>query len=287
MAALSWLPSFKLGRMFGFGEGRRSVASAWANRPRLFLETLEARMVPSDVGVGTGLVPLGPQNNPNLSTGFNQASNGLVVSEPGQANPPNGAIVENNILGSNQLVPLLEAVTISGLARGGLFGPLFGGSVSNTFGSDNPFIPPWSPDDYGFGSGANPNQPWMPAAYVNGLQNNLATNSLIFGDHGILPMQSYRPYLFTDRHIPEQSEEPIPLTEPAAAEEQAINEPADVSIQEVKLRGHPADRPEQAPAPTKPPEGRKDDFSPRLAVMEQDELPIRENDARQETSSSP
>lgn len=286
MGAMSRLRSLKFDRMFGFGEVRRPA------RPRLLLETLEDRTVPSNVGGGTGLVPLGPQNNPNLTTGFNQASNGLVVSAPGQANPQNGAIVENNILVGNQIVPVLGAVTINGLARAGLFGPLFGGSVSNTFGSSNPFIPPWSPNAYGFGAGQNPNQPWMPAAYVNGLQNNLPSNSMIFGDHGVPPMQSYRPYLFTDRHIdnaPEETDEgeSMPLSEPAAAEDQPIDEPADESILEVKFIGHAADRLEQTPAETKPPEARKDVFSPRLAVMGQDELPVRDKDLWLETSPSP
>lgn len=286
MAVMSWLWSFEFGRTFGSGEGRRPV------RLRLFLESLEDRTVPSNVGGGTGLVPLGPQNNPNLTIGFNQASNGLVVSAPGQANPQNGAIVGNNILIGNQLVPLLGAVTINGLARAGLFGPLFGGSGTSTFGSANPFIPPWSPDAYGFGAGQNPNQPWMPAAYVNGLQNNLPSNSMIFGDHGVSPMQSYRPYLFTDRHIdnaPKQTadEESMPISEPAD-EDQPIDEPADAFMLEVKPIDHPADRTKQTSAETKPPEARKDVVSPpRLEVMGQDELLVRDNDAWQEASPSP
>jgi hypothetical protein len=247
MSIAPWRKSLKLDRLFECDKTRRHTWHDRNARPRLFLETLEDRTVPSNVSSGVGLVPIGPQNNPNLFTGFNQASNGLVVgapTAPGQSNPQNGTAAGNVTLLGNQVVPLLGAVTMNGLARGGVFGPLFGGSIINTFGTSNPLIPIWSPDAWGFGSGQNPNQPWMPAAYVNGLQNLNVNKNLSFADRGPLPTQTYRPYLIFHLNTgenPQATDEPDQLLQAGNSEDQQLLDQKDEPVLPMKLRRRDAE----------------------------------------------
>ncbi len=194
-------------------------------RPRLFLESLEDRMVPS---VSSSITPLGPVNNPNVT--FNLGSTGQTVVSP------SGQSAAVNPFGTAGIVPfgqegqfglLLGASAINTLSFGNPANRLFESSAVNTFGLGNQNLPQFTQTALGFGSGTQPGQPWVPNAYNLGLANQQSAFPTV-GDHGFQAPAPWGRQSATqaENATPDLDEQPAPLYE-LGMDEEAMEDGAD------------------------------------------------------------
>lgn len=176
-------------------------------RSRLQLEYLEDRMLLSTAAANQ----FGGLNNP--STNFNTQEVGIVLPQQGAASPL------NNALGITQLANSLPLSTLGAqadlMAQGHLNDQFRAFSV-NSEGQGNQAQYQQQQilfDAYGFGSGAQPNAPWKPAAYNLGLANHqygYATQS----DNGFQQVPPwYHSSMQPTRHTQPQ-DEPLASEEP-------------------------------------------------------------------------
>lgn len=162
-----WTRLLKLGLGVSVAKSARHATPRPARAP-FSIERLEDRTVPS-----AGFNSLGATNNPTVNAA--PASTGLVVvGSPGQTignNPfpsvggaPGG---QNGALGL-----LVGAAAVNSLGLDDASVGLFASSAVNSHGIFNQLVATFVPNVYGFGSGTQPGQPWVPNAYNLGLANH-------------------------------------------------------------------------------------------------------------------
>lgn len=196
MALTSWfrLPNFSFASVVNAAPRRPSVRRQ-PLRSRLHLESLEDRML---LSAGTAN-QMGYLNNPSVN--YNTQASGLTLPNNSQQNNPLGTVQYVNTLLAGQTgaqaAPLAESQVNDQFRAFGV----------NSQGQGNGFQGMQMVNQMaamGFGSGVQPNAPWMPAAYNLGLANH-QFNYSSQGDNGF---QSVPPWFHSSMQEAPQAQPP-------------------------------------------------------------------------------
>jgi hypothetical protein len=146
-----------------FSSRFRKITRRLSVRPRLSVEPLETRML-LDVGAS------------NVLGGLNNATFNTAPQSIGLTLPPTPGNTANSITPAtvaNVLVPLTQGALAAPLAQNQLYDQFRLLAVNSQGQGNQPqvFQQFYFMGAFGFGSGTQPNQPWVPNAYNLGLAN--------------------------------------------------------------------------------------------------------------------